>query len=237
MKKTICVLTLCMIITGFYSCKKIVGKGDVTLENRTMTGYNSVSVAMDATVHLQVAQQYSMMVSAQENLLPYIETVLEGTRLVVKLKNNYVLGKHEQITITIEAPNVSSFDVSGSGEIFVTRPLVAPNLVMTVSGSGGIKIDTISVTNVESMISGSGNIYVASGIAGRSDVTISGSGTTDIIGITSDKVYTTISGSGNIYCYAESYLKAVISGSGNIYYLGTPVVDTQISGSGSVIHL
>jgi len=237
MKKTISFLALCMIITGFYSCKKIVGKGDIIIENRTVTGYNSVSVAMEATVHVQVSQQYSMQVRAQENLMPYIETVVEGTRLVVKLKNNYVLGRHEEISVTIEAPAVSSLDVSGSGDIFVTRPLVSDNFVMTISGSGGIRVDTVSVTNLESMISGSGNIYVATGISSRSDVTISGSGTTDIIGVASDKVYANISGSGNIYCYAGSYLKAVISGSGNIYYLGTPTVDAQVSGSGSVIHL
>jgi hypothetical protein len=237
MKKLPALLILSLLLTGFYSCKKIAGKGALILENRMVTGYQSVSLSMDAVVNLQIAQEYSLQVRAQENLMPYIETVVSGDRLDIRIKNNYILGKHEPITVTITAPNVNDFDVNGSGDILVSRPLTATNLGITISGSGWISIDSISVTNLESMISGSGNINITTGTASRSDHTISGSGMIEAGGVVSDKVYANISGSGNIYCHAEAYLNAIISGSGNIYYLGSPVIDTQISGSGSLIHL
>jgi len=90
---------------------------------------------MSATVNFSADSTYSLRVNAQENLLPYIETYLEGTQLVIRIKNHYSLGAHDPIIFMITAPDVKEFDISGSGNIEIDS-LSAASLKATISGSG-----------------------------------------------------------------------------------------------------
>lgn len=237
MKKIFFLAIAAMIIVVAPGCKKINGKGDLITESRTLTNYSGISLSLPAQVNFRQDSVYKLSVTAQENLMQYIETYTDGGVLVIRIKNNYVLGSHDPITLNISAPGVSDLDVSGSGDIYVNRPWTPGSASLSVSGSGNINIDTLSCENLKAGISGSGNIRVSKGIASGSTLKISGSGTIHNESFASATVTATISGSGNIYCWAVSQLYATISGSGSIYYNGSPQVETHISGSGTVKHL
>jgi hypothetical protein len=234
MKNTVYFLLAMLLLTGVSSCKKIKGKGDVITENRNVSSYQAISLSFDANLNFRPDSVYSLSISAQENLLEYIETNIESGTLVIKIRDHYFFGSHDPITVNISAPEVNSLGISGSGNINTNGPWMPGNATLNISGSGNIVVDTLSVSNLKSVISGSGYIRVNKGTASSSSLNISGSGTIHTEDVKTGTVNASISGSGDIYCWAVQKLNATISGSGSIYYRGNPQIETNISGSGNV---
>jgi hypothetical protein len=227
-------ITTMAAMTMFTSCEKIKGKGEVITEQRTTGTYNSISLAMSATVYFTQGAEYSLKVSGQENVLNEIVTQVEGNRLVIRVRKGVNLGSHEPIRVNISAPGVSAIDVSGSGDIFADGEWNANEISINISGSGNINLASVNAGHVSANISGSGTINAVTGKVVREDLNISGSGTIDLRSVEAETVYTTTSGSGNTFLHATQFLDVTVSGSGNTWYYGTPLINTHISGSGSL---
>jgi hypothetical protein len=227
-------ITALFTTTMFTSCEKIKGKGEVITEKRTSGTFNSIGLAMSATVYFTQGVEYSLKVSGQENVLNEIVTQVEGNRLVIRVRKGVILGSHEPILVYISGPGVSAIDVSGSGDIFADGDWNADEISINVSGSGDISLASVIAGHVLANISGSGTIKAVSGKVAREDLKISGSGTIDLRNIEAETVYSTTSGSGDTYLHATHLLDVTVSGSGNIWYYGAPVINTHISGSGSL---
>ena len=236
--KTIRLTLLALLITtAFTSCQKINGKGEVVNISRTVTDYSGIELSMDATVYFTQGNFYSLEIEAQENLMGYIETEINGNDLVIREQHGVFLGKHDPIRIYITAPDIVSLEISGSGVINVNQSWTGYDLSTTISGSGTINIPDFQCNRISSDISGSGNIEINGGSCNYEDFSISGSGSIDMRMVECDTTYADISGSGDIYAHILKLLDARISGSGNIYYYGTPAINTHISGSGNVQRL
>jgi len=237
MKKTYLILSTSLFSLTFPSCDKVDGIGEPVAEERTVTGYTGIGLAMDATVNFSEGEEYNMVVYAQDNLLPIIVTEPEGLTLVIKVRKGYTLGTHEPITIAITAPSVNRLDISGSGNINIAQIWEAEDLKTNISGSGNINMEAIDTDSFNANISGSGSILALSGETDYANLNISGSGNIDIRTVVAGTAYAKISGEGNIFVQVNELLDATISGSGSIYYTGSPQVNVHVSGSGKVTHL
>lgn len=136
----------------------------------------------------------------------------------------------------MHAPGLSGITVSGSGRVKAQGSLSSGFFRAKVSGSGSIYVTSLNTQQLESVISGSGDIELA-GTAPTQSCTVSGSGNVNTANLQSQTAEAIISGSGSITLSVTQTLNAVISGSGDIRYAGNPAVNVNISGSGSVIHL
>jgi hypothetical protein len=237
MKRTALLFAFLPFILVFNSCNKVKGKGDVVSETRNITGFTAISLAMEGDLYFTPDSVYSIEIQAQQNILDVIEAPVEGGKLVLKIQDHTVLGKHDAIRIYIHAFSISDLDVSGSGNITVGSVMDQPNVQYNISGSGNITINEVKSKQLDGRISGSGTIIGSSGTSDYSSLTISGSGNLDFSGVMTDSVYVTISGSGDVSAYAVKYLDVTISGSGNVRYNGNPIINQHISGSGSVTHI
>jgi hypothetical protein len=234
MKKTGIFLSVMLGIAVFSSCHKITGKGDIVSENRIVTAYTGINLSIEGDVYYTPDSIYSLEIIAQQNVIDAIETFVESGRLIIKLKDHTILGKHDPIQININAPHVSAFDLSGSAA-FHLFPVIQENQVsLGISGSGNIDAATIHSDDLQVNISGSGNVVVTDGSTNFEHLNISGSGNIDLVNVVADTVYATISGSGDIRVTVIKYLDGTISGSGNIRYLGNPIINAHISGSGTI---
>ena len=233
-KMIITAITTIIIMSLFTSCEKIKGKGDVITESRSTETYNSITLAMSATVYYKQDSLYSIQIRGQENVIRQIQTQVEGSELLIRVKHGVTLSNYEPISIYITAPGVNGLHVSGSGNIFTENPWTSNEVGLSVSGSGSINLASIGSGLLSATISGSGSIKAAMGNVNREEVKISGSGTIDLRSIEAAEVYSTTSGSGDTYVHAKELLDVTISGSGNVWYYGTPAINTQISGSGNL---
>jgi len=235
--KWILVFSVLIAATVSTSCEKIKGRGPVVTEMRSVNGFNTIDLAMDATVYYTPDSVFSCSVEAQENLTGYIQTHQDGDRLVIRVKPGVILGPHDPIVVRISAPGVNDLRVSGSGDFNVLNTWAGQQLSASISGSGKVYISYIDAISFDARISGSGDVKVVSGYADNEEFQISGSGNIDLRQVIAVTTVATISGSGNIYTQVTSLLDGTISGSGSIYYLGQPSVNARISGSGKIVRL
>lgn len=229
-----------LLAVSFTSCKKhlfnsIKGKGATVTETRELSGFNKISLDIDADIYYTQDSVYYVEISAQQNVLNVITTEISSGELEIDSKK--WIRKHNGIKIIIHSPSLYALDISGSGNIESASDISTTTLELNVSGSGNISLASVYSAELEAKISGSGNISASGGEVTNQKVTISGSGNIEMTGLTAHHSDAKISGSGNISVWALDQLRATISGSGDVRYKGNPGVNTTISGSGSVIHI
>jgi hypothetical protein len=152
-------------------------------------------------------------VEADDNIVPLIETFVSTGRLIIRTKNNTNITTSHGIKVHVVAKAFESVALSGSGSIRA-EGASGSQLTVALPGSGDITVAG-TVERVVITLLGSGNIYC--------DNLKANSGTV------------TIFGSGNVNVYAAKSLDASILGSGNVHYTGSPAqVTKKITGSGTI---
>ncbi len=203
-------------------------------ETRDVTGFTKVSFGVPGNLYVHFGSGYKVDLEGDKELIAEIETEVNNGRLVIK-KDNWMGMSNKKVTVNITMPSIEGLAVSGSGQAEISEAVKAGDLDLSVSGSGKLFINTLTVENLECGISGSGDIIVnGTGSAGTAEIGISGSGnyTGESLKIKSAEIH--ISGSGSCLCNVSETMEAHVSGSGNITYTGNPRIDARVSGSGRV---
>lgn len=228
-------MALLLMVFATTSCVEdifVEGNGHVRTENRFASGFDKVTSSGDFEVIVMPGSRYSVEVTAESNLLPYIETDVVGNTLKIHTRGLYSLRESEPIEIYITTPVLNGLTLSGSGFI-QTGSFVSDDFYVALSGSGDIDA-LVSADRIKANVSGSGTILLE-GDAFESEFVISGSGKIKSFDLEQDHCEAVISGSGNMYVNVYETIEARISGSGNVFYINFPVIHTSISGSGRVI--
>jgi hypothetical protein len=226
-----------IILTAFFAAITITtgfaGIQSAVEETRDLKGFTKVSFGVSGNMYINIGTEFKVVLEGDKSVLEDIITEVSGGRLIVK-KENWHFNNNEKVTVYITMPGINGLGVSGSGRAEIKDAVKADDLSLSVSGSGKIYTNEITVNNLKSSISGSGNIIVGSGNAANGDISISGSGNYMGESIKIGSLDISISGSGNCATGVTESLKASVSGSGNVTYEGNPKIDARISGSGKI---
>jgi len=143
---------------------------------------------------------------------------------------------YDPININISIPDLSSYDLYGSGNMDMTNAFDTCKTVrMGISGSGSINANLTSSSIVYTVISGSGNITFK-GSSPAQDIRITGSGDMRGFLFNTNQSLVNISGSGYCEVAAAKALNVTITGSGDVYYKGQPLIQSSITGSGKIFN-
>lgn len=211
---------------------KIVGSGKMTTTPRAVSGFNGIALSLSADVKIVQGATEGVTIEADDNIAPLIETVVEKGQLRIRLQNKIGSISSKQMRVTVNAKNIESLEVAGSGSIAADK-LQSPQLRTNIAGSGDMRFGELDVGSLKVSIAGSGD-FVASGKTGSLDASIAGSGDIQVQSLASDSVKVSIAGSGSADVSAKSTLKINIAGSGDVTYFGDPELHTSIVGSGTV---
>ncbi|MDQ6903546.1 MAG: DUF2807 domain-containing protein [Bacteroidota bacterium] len=238
-KLLIAVFALLSMQTFAQRWETIKGDGNVKKETRQVSDFTSLSSQGSMDVKISYGNSNSVMIEADENLLPYIETTVENGRLLIKSKKNVNLKSTSTMVVRVSMTKINSLQLSGSGNLDGSGAFSSDGKTdIALSGSGNLRLDFDSFKDMEVSISGSGNIDLKGKATNSLDAKISGSGNIDCSDITSNDVDAKLSGSGNIKVYATNSIDAKISGSGNVFYKGNaPKINSKVVGSGKVLKM
>ncbi|HEY9340988.1 MAG TPA: head GIN domain-containing protein [Hanamia sp.] len=240
MKKLLIAFFVFISINSFAQrWETIKGNGQVKKENRTVSNFTALSSQGAMNVQIAYGNSDNIVVEADENLLPYIETSVENGKLSIRSKKNVNLKPKSKMSVYVTMTRITALQQSGSGNINGNGAFTNDAKTdISLSGSGNIKLGFDTFKDIELALSGSGNIELKGNTTNSITASISGSGNIDCSGITSNEVQAKISGSGNIKVYAKNSLDSKISGSGNVFYKGSPTnVTSKTGGSGKVIKM
>ena len=210
----------------------IDGNGIPATEERHTQAFDKVKSSGSFEVYIAKGDNYAVTVSAEENVLPFIETYVSNGALILDIEDHTNIRNDIPMEIFITTPEISGIKQSGSGNIN-TDFFEADKMDLSLSGSGRI-VTACDTRELYASISGSGRIEVA-GNTESARFTISGSGNMEAADLNTESCYSRISGSGDVWISVDEYLEANISGSGNVFYYGDPEIKKSISGSGYIV--
>ena len=218
----------------FGGSKKIKGNGNVVTETRTTSNYAGVSAGGSFDVVLVKGNEVKVTIEAEENITPYIETVISGGVLKINYKKNTNIRTTKKVTVTVFYKNLESVALAGSGNVLCTSLIKSKDFKVNLGGSGNITLHVESDT-INASIGGSGNIDLE-GKANELTCSIAGSGSIKSYGLETEDVYVNLTGSGSLKTTVSSKIKSKIVGSGSVYYKGKPKkVSSKSVGSGGII--
>ncbi len=239
MKKSILILAVIIFTSQIqaqsWGSKKIKGNGNTTTITRTTSDYDGITCAGSMDYVLVKGEEGKITIEGEENLLKYIVTEVKDNKLTVKVENgvNLKTSLNNTIKITIPFDDINEVSLAGSGDLWSEDTINAPNLDVSMAGSGDVNLD-INATSVEGNLAGSGDLTLK-GKTTNLEANIAGSGDFHGFGLDADNTEVSVAGSGDADVVSNDNLKARVSGSGDIKYKGNPTKeDTKVNGSGSI---
>jgi hypothetical protein len=221
------------LIAILSSCKMISGNGNVTKETRNPGTFTKIHSSGSADVVIKSGSDCSVTVEDDENLLPYMETVVKNGTLEIHYRDGIsVTNDHARIYVT--APTLSEVTTSGTSGIMMSGILRNPGQIsFHTSGTGTIEGE-VDAPAISVELSGAGTVK----LRGRTrdfDCRISGVGHAYCGDLQSENTTVNVSGVGDAHVFASVHLKATVSGTGSVYYRGNPQnPEIHTSGVGSV---
>lgn len=205
----------CIVAIGdFEGTNTLIGSGVERTEVRPVVDFKKIRVEGSADVIATIGSTTSLSVTGDDNLIPYVTTVVEGGVLVVDMKPGSYHWRHG-LRVEVTTPTLENVSIDGSADVNVNG-LSGGSFGVDISGSGSLR--------------GFGSVD-------KLTVSVSGSGDLRLYDVVAREVHVTISGSGDAQVHATDTLIAEVSGSGDIRYRGNPRNPRlSISGSGSVAH-
>lgn len=221
---------------------KVVASGKiVSKEIKGIAGFKEIQTNSSVSVIYHNAADTRIVVSASDNVIPYIEVVKKGSRLEVGLKKNInvrVKNSRADLKVNVYGPEVSAFTVKGSGDIRIATDLKADRLALGVSGSGDIDAYNLSAGEVALGVTGSGDIEVRNVSGKKIAIGVTGSGDIECKAVSGDVVALGVTGSGDVKVssVATDELACGVSGSGDIVVAAGTVGSANygVTGSGDI---
>lgn len=217
------------------STNRITGSGQSRTEERPVTGFTGISVAIPGKVELVQGSRESLSITADDNILPVIQTVVENGTLKIRLPRNTNLTTVTPLRIQVGARSVESISIYGTGDVNATT-LQAKALAVGIYGAGDVTVGKLAAEHFQVKIRGSGDVQ-AGGRSDRVEISIAGSGDVKVGSLESKRTEVSIAGSGDAQVWARERLEVSVAGSGDVRYFGDPTVERTIMGSGSVKRL
>jgi hypothetical protein len=234
MKKWVAFLLLGSIVLAScgFNGKRIKGNGHVITSDRGLSGFAGVESNGSFDVHVATGN-HSVKIEGEENILPYIETYIDGDMLKIRTKKGFWLQPDREVRIYVTAPAFSRVYSNGSGNIIGQNKLTNNGKMdLSINGSADMNVE-VDAPEVEAEINGSGNIKIK-GQTKRFKSAVIGSGDVKAMELLSEETSVKIMGSGNADVYSSVKLNVDVAGSGDVRYKGGGQVNSHIAGSGEV---
>ena len=208
MNRKIQFLTMMAVLIGLTSCTSCkVSRWHVETsqasETRTLRGFERIELLGSLDVKYQQADSFSVEVSAPEQYLDKVETIVEGNRLVLRMKGdgkfiNFGVSDGDGVKVYVTCPDLIGVTLRGSGDFECVHLVDTDNLDITLNGSGDIKFADVICDRVNVSLVGSGDVDMREVKTLWAGVSVVGSGDVKMRFENSGKVEANITGSGDI---------------------------------------
>ena len=208
MNRKIQFLTMMAVLIGLASCTSCkVSRWHVETsqasETRTLRGFERIELLGSLDVKYQQADSFSVEVCAPEKYLDKVETIVEGNRLVLRMKGdgkfiNFGVSDGDGVKVYVTSPDLIGVTLRGSGDFECVHLVDTDNLDITLNGSGDIKFADVICDRVNVSLVGSGDVDMREVKTLWAGVSVVGSGDVKMRFENSGKVEANITGSGDI---------------------------------------
>jgi hypothetical protein len=237
-KKLKIVLGMAVILLLVSACGLIPtrGSGNLISETRAVSGFEAVEFSGAGNVEIIQDGTESITIETDDNVMPYVETEVRGGTLYVGLDFNRLASIiPTKMNVTLHVVSLTGITASGAWDVH-SESIETDSLQTLISGTGSIRIDLLTATDLVANISGAGEMEIAGQVPSQR-IGISGTGQYLAGDLQSETVEIDISGAGDATLWVTESLDASVSGTGQVDYYGSPQVKFNGSGAGDVTGL
>ena len=226
--------------TLFDNGKTVEGNKNVTTETREVTGpFNSITSTSSCDVYISYAEQPSIKITGESNIIKFFETIIKDNTLTISNKGGTNIMSHYPVKVHVILPLIKNIKSHGSSDTYLTNVKYDANTNISLSGSGDIKGDNIVCDNFTVNASGSGDFNIKSIKCNQLEYKESGSGDLELDYVDCQNLNSILLGSGDITFGKGTCNQAVFStqGSGDINasHLSYTSCKAATMGSGDIV--
>ena len=193
--------------------------------------FNSVKVSSGIDVFLVQGNKESIQVEADDNLMEYIMTEIDGNTLKVWSEANIRQAKSKRVYVSMK--DVSSLSATSAGDIVGDSKITTEDLYLSASSAGDIDLE-IEVRTLTCKLSSAGDMSL-SGNTDELEADLSSAGDLNAYDLKARVAVVSTSSSGSAKIFVTEKLKARASSAGDIHFKGDPQeVDGHSSSAGSI---
>ena len=203
-----------ILLGGWAPFGTVVGSGNLVTKEEFITDFTSVDAGNGFDVEISQSSSYSVLITADDNILDNIDVSKSGDTLKVGIDWG-VSFDSVTLKIKIEMPEIQSLELSG--------------------GSQG-KMEEISSTDPITVNLSGGSQLVGFGEAGDLLIDMSSGSQLDFTDFTGQDVSIELSGGSQATINLDGTLDADLSGGSQLYYIGDPTLGNIETSGGSTIN-
>jgi hypothetical protein len=215
---------------------RLAGSGRLLTETRKVSEFNTIDIEYPVDITIKQGNNPSIELTADDNLLPQLQTEVRGGVLVIENKItewNQRVHPTETVQITLFVTDLNRVNFSSAGTLLLEE-FTGDDLQISLSGAGEIHLSNVVLDSLHLVLSGAGDLS-GDGSVDSLQLTISGFGSFKGGDLKTRRAAVSISGAGNATLWAVQSLNVRISGAGSVGYYGQPPsFNEQISGAGNV---
>ncbi len=224
---------LVLLLTG--CTNGIVGSGHVITESRNVSNFDALNFSGVGEVTITQGDSESLTIQAEDNLMPLIKTEVKDRILTIGIMNRpgfLQFAPTRPIKFDLAVKNLKGIEISGAGHV-QSNSLKSDRFSIRVNGVASIALDRLEATEVDSSISGAGNLVIGGQVVNQVAL-LSGLGNYQARNLNSQTARVTLTGAGNATLAAKENLDVSITGAGAVRYYGNPRISRHIAGAGVV---
>jgi hypothetical protein len=208
-------LGFCLLLWVSAGCERervrVAGSGVAKSETREIQPFKRVELAGTGRLELRPGPPGSIEVTADDNILPILETRVDGDRLIIRPSEKSI-GPVVDIVYKAAAPELHAVQTTGAAEVLIAD-FKGQRLELELSGAGEARV--VGETGaLRIKTTGSSEVKAAELRARTAEVEIMGAGVADL----------------NV----SETLKVSITGAGTVRYTGDAKVEKRIIGAGTI---
>ncbi len=190
----------------------IRGTGPTVTESRTLSNFHSINSTIVADIFLTQGPQEDIVIQAQQNILPLLETTVINQELILDFDG--CVEELDKISVTVVVPELRQLALTGVGNYVMQDDFELDALDISLVGVGEYRLrGTANMLSIDLVNVGNVNAFELS--ATSCDVSIIGVGDVEVL--------------------VTDQLDVSIVGVGNVFYRGMPTITSNITGQGAVI--
>jgi len=189
------VLLITLPVTA--SASKIRGSGNVVQEKREVSGIDGVELGTIGTLHIEFGDKEELTIEAEDNLIEYFDTEVQGGILVIENNSRSSLRPRRPVRYFLTVKELNDMETSSAGDI-EAPDIKTDRLRITVNSAGNISTGDIDVKTLDIRIRSAGEIDLGKVVAEDTEIDIGSSGDVSLESLEGKMLVVDIGSSGDL---------------------------------------
>jgi hypothetical protein len=212
----------------------VVGSGELVNEEKDFTDFTIVEVGWGFEVEISQSDSFSVNMTADDNILDYIEVSSLGNKLTIGLKWGYGY-QNVNLKAKITMPDLYELEFSGGTHGTIEGFSTSHEFVLELSGGNSLIGNFTTSGDAQFALSGGSRLIELDGAANNLRISASGGSQLELLNFPVHNASVNLSGGSRANINPDGRLDANLSGGSHILYFGDPIMGIINMSGGSTV--